>query len=123
MICYLDDGHRGALNFVASSTRIRNNNIIREGFNVQMENAGRGFRHTKAPVTRKMLSVQISGYKWLLKIQADELGVKFEDIYPLKVVNQENAKQFLQDWQIKNARFHDLIALVIFSKNCRGQNN
>jgi len=99
MICYIDDGERGALNFVASTTRIRNNAIIREGFNVQMEYAGMERKNAVSATTRKTLAIQISGHSWLPQVQADELGVKFEDLQSLNSVNHE----LIHDWKIQNA--------------------
>jgi hypothetical protein len=93
---YLDSGKRGLLNFIASKTLMCDNEIIEVQFDVQ----GQQHRHTRPPgggggtntsaVSKKSttrlghhVSFQVAGYKWLKNIQADTLGIKFEDIHPV----------------------------------------
>jgi hypothetical protein len=79
-IQYLDSGQRGLLNFIASKTLMRDNEIIEVQFDVQKQNA-LGKSNKKS--IGHYVSLQIAGYKWLRNIQADTLGVRFEDIHPV----------------------------------------
>lgn len=75
---YLDSGQRGLLNFIASKTLMRDGDIVE----VQFDALGQINKLNKRAVGH-FLSLQIAGYKWLRQIQADTLGIKFEDIHPV----------------------------------------
>ena len=83
-IQYLYNNERGALNFVASTTSIRNNIIVEERFDVQHDRLhaqdDSRDRSFKKRVVGHQVSLQISGFKWLEKVQADELGVKYVNL-------------------------------------------
>jgi hypothetical protein len=91
---YLDSGQRGLLNFIASKTLMCDNEVVEVQFDVQSQqhflqqgNANTGTslvsRKTSSSVLGHYVSLQIAGYKWLKKIQADTLGIRFEDIHPV----------------------------------------
>ena len=105
VIHYVEDGGRAALNFVASTCRVRNNAIIHEPFNVQKPNAGGGgiianrasesSQHNEPDEevgVDRSVSVQLTGYDWIHRIHADQLGVTFSTIpiseYKRRFLNQ-----------------------------------
>lgn len=74
---YLQDNERGLLNFIASKTIIRDNEIIEESFSSQ------SFLDSKSTMNRHvghLVTLQVAGYRWLQGIQADSLGIRFEDL-------------------------------------------
>ena len=70
-IQYLEHNQRGLLNFLASTTVVRNNEIVQ---------CDADAARVKKRVAGKRLALQIAGYKWLPGVSADELGVKFESL-------------------------------------------
>ena len=80
-IQYLEHGQRGLLNFLASTTVLRNN----KPHTVQLDDTdtdtnGRG---GEGKSFGKHLALQIAGYKWLPSVSVDKLGVKFQELKPL----------------------------------------
>jgi hypothetical protein len=74
---YLQHGERGLLNFIASKTIIRDNEILEESFSSQ------SYTDYKSSMNRQVghqVALQIAGYQWLEGVQADSLGVRFEDL-------------------------------------------
>lgn len=109
---YLNHNERGLLNFVASKSVIRNNIAIEETFDVQLEhNTLRGNSYSASSnsnsnssrKTRRGNSValQISGYKWLSSIQADVLGVNYQELDT--VVGKMKPTFVCKNWRIDNA--------------------
>ncbi len=78
---YVDDNTRGLLNCVASTKKIRNNDIIEEAFNIQTEGE---VITRKYQVVGHKVAVQLSGYEWISSVQADEPGVKFQVLAPIQ---------------------------------------
>jgi hypothetical protein len=99
---YINNNERGLLNFVASKTLIRNNQIIEETFDVQMErNADSlGSRNRRKAVGNRV-ALQVSGYRWLHAVQADELGVHYEELY--SVLGRLHVSQVYKNWKIVNS--------------------
>ena len=86
---YLMHGETGLLNFIASTTKIRNSIIVEEAFGVQQDyhrdvalKSGSKLR-SRARTAGHLLQLQICGYKWLSDVRADALGVSFADLAPL----------------------------------------
>jgi hypothetical protein len=74
---YLRDGERGLLNFIASKTIIRDNEVIEESFTSQAQG------DSQSPLNRQVghqVALQVTGFQWLEGVQADSLGVHFEDL-------------------------------------------
>lgn len=82
---YIGHGQRGALNFVPSTTLIRNNQVLEEEFGVQRvrESDAVAAGARKVIRTGHQVALQVSGYKWLEKVQADMLGSRCEAITPI----------------------------------------
>lgn len=79
---YINHGERGLLNFVASQTLIRNSKVVEETFGLQLDrNCGRDSNQRR--IVGNKVALQVSGYRWLHSVQADELGVHFEDLFPV----------------------------------------
>jgi len=127
---YLHNNERGILNFVASTTTIRNNQIVEEAFDVQQDRVQDEQRYfpyimmcflrqflvlraislrSKKKVVGHQVALQVAGYNWLPHVQADELGVKYVDIdaiygrpNALKILslNSANDRSF---WKLRNA--------------------
>lgn len=99
---YINNNERGLLNFVASKTLIRNNQVIEETFDVQMELSGAnvGSRNRRKAVGNRV-ALQVSGYRWLHAVQADELGVHYEELY--SVLGRVHASQVFKNWKIVNS--------------------
>ena len=76
---YLQDGQRGLLNFIASNTLIRENQIVEDAFTSQHGGVSGKKSSHKLTVGHKV-SLQIAGYQWLEKVQADTLGVRYADL-------------------------------------------
>jgi hypothetical protein len=100
---YLQHNEKGLLNFIASNTVIRNNQIVEESFSDQSKSyretssVGRNRRGTGHRVT-----LQVAGYKWTSSVQADTLGIKFIDLESVTgTLNAINLYDRL--WRIKNA--------------------
>lgn len=108
---FIDDGERGALNFVATTTRIRNDVIVRDAFNVQQDrviddsSAAQERVGASQSRTKKSLCLQISGYKAISSVEADELGVKYEDLIPIDNGRREKRESLLKamDGKVQNA--------------------
>lgn len=90
MVHYLEHNQRGLLNFVASKTTIRNNQVVEEQFgHFKQETLQRmGQKALKNPKRRPKevghhIAVQICGYKWLSSLQADALGIHFKDLHAI----------------------------------------
>lgn len=100
---YLQHGERGLLNFIASNTLIRDNVIVEESFSSQTIHTY--VSSSSGPVFKDSLghqvSLQIAGYKWLWKVQADMLGIGFEDIQA--VIGMLNLSKIYLKWQVQNA--------------------
>lgn len=78
---YLQDGQRGLLNFIASNTLIRDNQVVEEAFSLPGGGAGvSGNASSKKLTVGHKVSLQVAGYRWLEKIQADTLGVRYADL-------------------------------------------
>ena len=99
---YINNNERGLLNFVASKTLIRNNQVIEETFDVQMELSGEhyGARNRRKAVGNRV-ALQVSGYRWLHAVQADELGVHYEELY--SVLGLVHASQLYKNWKVVNS--------------------
>lgn len=99
---YINNNERGLLNFVASKTLIRNNQVIEETFDVQLERNGdaMGSRNRRKAVGNRV-ALQVSGYRWLHAVQADELGVHYEELY--SVLGRIHASQVYKNWKIVNS--------------------
>lgn len=99
---YINNNERGLLNFVASKTLIRNNQVIEETFDVQMERNSDGFgsRNRRKAVGNRV-ALQVSGYRWLHAVQADELGVHYEELY--SVLGRLHVSQVYKNWKIVNS--------------------
>jgi hypothetical protein len=137
---YLDSGQRGLLNFIASKTLMRDNDIIEVQFNAQRQ---LNKLNNRKGAIGHYVSLQMAGYKWLRNIQADTLGIKFEDIHPVlglmdlrkaypnnleiqqtvklvTEVRQQNGGRVLQlnsVFILKNSTFHPLQLLTNESSN------
>jgi hypothetical protein len=137
---YLDSGQRGLLNFIASKTLMRDNDVIEVQFDAQRQMSK--LNNRKAAIGH-YVSLQVAGYKWLRNIQADTLGIKFEDIHPVlglmdlrkaypnnveiqqtvklvTEVRQQNGGRVLQlnsVFILKNSTFHALQLLTNESSN------
>lgn len=90
---YINNGERGLLNFVASTTLIRNNQIVEETFDVQMEKQNNRNRNRKKLVGNRV-ALQVSGFRWLHSVQVDELGVRYEDLH--SVLGRINVTQMYE---------------------------
>jgi hypothetical protein len=84
---YLQDGQRGLLNFIASNTLIRDNQVVEEAFHqlsggnsVAASSSGNKSSSKKGLTVGHKVSLQVAGYHWLEKIQADTLGVRYVDL-------------------------------------------
>ena len=109
-ISFIDDGERGALNFVATTTRIRNDVIVRDAFNVQQDHRYNPYTDdaragTTQSRTKKSLCLQISGYKAIPSVEADQLGVKYEDLVPVDNERRSKREQIIKsmDGKVQNA--------------------
>lgn len=98
---YLNNGERGLLNFVASTTLIRNNLIVEETFNVQMEKNADSRSRNKKKIVGNRVALQVSGYRWLRGVQADELGFRFEHLEA--VLGRKTAGNIYSDQMIVNS--------------------
>ena len=99
---YLNHNERGLLNFVASKTLIRNGQVVEETFNVQMErNAEDSRSRNRRKAVGNRVALQVAGYRWLHAVQADELGVRYEDLF--SVLGRVQASVKYKDWKVANA--------------------
>lgn len=86
---YLMSGETGLLNFLASTTRIRNNMIVEEGFGVQQDyyrsdsSLSMTKQRNRNTTPGHLLKLQVCGYNWLPDVRADALGVNFADLMPI----------------------------------------
>jgi hypothetical protein len=86
---YLMSGEIGLLNFLASTTRIRNNAVVEEGFGVQQDylraesSSSVTAKRSKQRSAGHLLKLQVCGYRWLADVRADALGVNFADLEPI----------------------------------------
>jgi hypothetical protein len=74
---YLQDRERGLLNFIASKTIIRDNEVVEESFTSQAHG------DSQSSLNRQVghqVALQVAGFQWLEGVQADSLGVHFEDL-------------------------------------------
>lgn len=101
---YLQHNEKGLLNFIASNTVIRNNQIVEESFSDQSKSC----RKSTASIGRNKrgighrVTLQIAGYRWTSSVQADTLGIKFIDLESVMgTLNAINLYERL--WKIKNA--------------------
>lgn len=103
---YLQHNEKGLLNFIASNTVIRNNQVVEESFSDQSRSnraapSSSGGRSKLLGMGHRV-TLQIAGYKWTSSVQADTLGIKFIDLD--SVMGTLNAiKLYERSWQIKNA--------------------
>ena len=123
-IQYLDHGQRGLLNFLASTTVLRNN----KPYTVQLDDTtDPGGRGGDARRSGKHLALQIAGYKWLPSVSVDKLGVQFQELRPLPgrpdVAALFFGTEYLPPGQVGDrtamANALRLIAEVVHSKGCR----
>ena len=110
---YLNHNERGLLNFVASKSVIRNNIAIEETFDVQLEhntlkgsynnnnNSSSNINSNRKTRRGNSVALQISGYKWLSSIQADVLGVNYQELDT--VVGKIKPTFVCKNWRIDNA--------------------
>eukprot|EP01035_Chromulina_nebulosa_P017521 gene17521-23082_t len=99
---YINHSERGLLNFIASTTLIRNNQLVEEAFNVQMEyGQDQNRSRNKNRRVGHEVAVQVAGSKWIREVQADVLSVKYHDLYP--VIGRINPFKSSTDWKILNA--------------------
>lgn len=127
MVHYLDHNQRGLLNFVASKTSIRNNQVVEEQFGhfkqEVLQRFGQKALQSSARRSKEIghhIAVQICGYKWLSSLQADALGIYFKDLHSIlgclnatTIANDALKKRTLSpgeetdkeiiDWGTKNA--------------------
>jgi hypothetical protein len=97
---YLEDNERGLLNFIASNTVIRDNHIVEESFE-DLKNSKMNSTSTLSGAGHQV-ALQIAGFKWLRGVQADALGITFEDITSITgVINVQQV--YKNDWKIQNA--------------------
>ncbi len=83
VIQYINDGERGLLNFVATQSVLKNSRPVEESFDVQQESA-REFDDTRNRKTGgNHVTLQVSGFQWLVKVQVDELGVQCKSLNPI----------------------------------------
>lgn len=80
---YINHGERGLLNFIASMTLIRNNQIVEEPFDVQLDRIDGDHNKGKKKAVGNRVSIQVAGFCWLANLQVDELGCRFEEITPV----------------------------------------
>jgi hypothetical protein len=87
MVHYLEHNQRGLLNFVASKTSIRNNQVVEEQFGhfkqESLQRLGQKALQNTARRSKEVghhIAVQVGGYKWLSSLQADALGIHFKDL-------------------------------------------
>lgn len=102
---YLQHNEKGLLNFIASNTVLRNNQIVEESFSDQSKTSKKAAssinRKNKRGIGHRV-TLQIAGYKWTSSVQADTLGIKFIDLE--SVVGTLNAINLYERlWKIKNA--------------------
>jgi hypothetical protein len=104
---YLQHEQRGLLNFIASNTLIRDNEIVEESFSMQNTTSLVAANNvsTAAALLKQSLghqvALQIAGYQWLRAIQADTLGIRFEDLHA--VIGMLNLSKIFPKWQVRNA--------------------
>lgn len=72
---YLDDGERGLLNFVASTTRIRNRRIVEEAFGVQQDSFDFEAIGKNKKIVGHQVSLQVSGFRWIPVVQVSGVQV------------------------------------------------
>ncbi len=117
LLQYIAHGQRGALNFVPSTTLIRNNQIMEEEFNVQrvkVSKAGAGSNSpgaTRVLRTGHQVALQVSGYKWLQQVQADTLGLRCEPVEPV-IGRVKLSAAFMEDNE-RNRRILNATMLVM----------
>lgn len=80
---YLNTGERGLLNIVAAQTLIRNGRVVEETFEVQQEQLATVRSRSHKKMVGNRVALQVAGYRWLHSVQADELGVQFEELFPI----------------------------------------
>ena len=103
IIQYVNDSERGAINFVASTTLIRNNDIVEEAFAVQSEHADSSRSRNKKSLVGHRVALQVVGYRWLPEVQADKLGVEYEELNPVVGCQKLRLTNALHSWKISNA--------------------
>lgn len=116
IVQYLNHNERGILNFLASKTTIRNNQIVEEAFAVQQDlQADKHFR-AKRKVIGHHVALQIAGFDWLPYVQADELGCKFLDVDAvlgrLKAIEVLKSKQIDQTVRFPYWKYQNALKLV-----------
>jgi hypothetical protein len=69
---------------------------------VQLERSGEnsGTRNRRKAVGNRV-ALQVAGYRWLHAVQADELGVHYEELY--SVLGRLHASQIYKNWKIVNS--------------------
>lgn len=80
---YLNNNERGLLNIVAAQSLIRNGGIVEETFEVQQEHTVTERSKTQKKTVGNRVALQVLGYRWLHAVQADELGVQYEELFPI----------------------------------------
>lgn len=103
---YLQHEQRGLLNFIASNTLIRDNEVVEESFS-HVKNLSHSATSPSSTATLlkqslgHQVALQIAGYQWLRAVQADTLGIRFEDLHA--VIGMLNLSKIFPKWQIQNA--------------------
>lgn len=98
---YLNNDERGLLNFVASKTHIRNGQVVEETFDVQLERNSEELRaRNRRKAVGNRVALQVAGYRWLHAVQADELGVRYEELY--SVLGRVQATQLYRNPAVAN---------------------
>ena len=99
---YLQHNETGLLNFIASNTVIRNNQVVEEPFSGQSKSNKKTVSRNRHQRIGHRVTLQVAGYKWTSSVQADALGIKFIDLD--SVMGTLNALNLYDSkWQIKNA--------------------
>ncbi|RYH23328.1 hypothetical protein EON65_18000 [archaeon] len=100
---YLNNSERGLLNIVAAQSLIRNGRIVEETFEVQQEHVLTARSKTHKKTVGNRVALQVLGYRWLHAVQADELGVQYEELFPIlgrvdatRVYKSDNIARSLQ---------------------------
>jgi hypothetical protein len=87
VIQYINDTERGLLNFVATQSHLKNNKPVEEPFDVQQEVYPDQDIQKKDNKNRKpsgnYVTLQVSGFQWLVKVQVDELGIQSQTLHPI----------------------------------------
>lgn len=98
---YLDANERGLLNFIASNTVVRDNYIVEESFENLTGSKSTSKKSEGFDGVGHQVALQIAGFQWLKHVQADSLGITFEDL--IAVTGIVNVHRVYDDWKIRNS--------------------